>query len=147
MQKHLHSEFYLKFIDQFPTSFHFLCRFRSVDSNDSGDISFPEFSIWLVHQLGPHLMQKISESVQHSMRTQDKVLFTPESMKGSRFSQTPPSVSPSTPVGPAKLSFSEKSPSVLSTSPHLKDFAIAPGKGFSPSASYFGLQVSFSMNV
>ena len=119
-----------------------MCRFRSVDSNDSGDISFAEFSIWLVHQLGPKLMQKISESVQHTMRTQDKVSTTPESMKASRVSQTPQSASPSTPVGPAKLPFAEKSPSFVSTSPQLQDFASAHGKGFLPSASYFGLQVS-----
>jgi hypothetical protein len=113
-----------------------------VDSNDSGDISFAEFSIWLVRQLGPKLMQKISESVQHTMTTQDKVSTTPESVKASRVSQTPQSASPSTPVGPAKLSFAEKSPSFVSTSPQLQDFASSHGKGFMPNASYFGLQVS-----
>ena len=129
-------------VTNFQLRFILMCRFRSVDSNDSGDISFAEFSIWLVHQLGPKLMQKISESVQHTMRTQDKVSTTPESMKASRVSQTPQSASPSTPVGPAKLPFAEKSPSFVSTSPHLQDFASAHGKGFLPSASYFGLQVS-----
>jgi hypothetical protein len=113
-----------------------------VDTNDSGDISFEEFSSWLVRQLGPKLMQNISESVQHTMRTQDKVSTTPESMKASRVSQTPQSASPSTPVGPAKFSFAEKSPSFVSTSPHLQDFTSAHGKGFLPNASYFGLQVS-----
>jgi Ca2+-binding EF-hand superfamily protein len=121
-----------------------LAQFRSVDTNDSGNVCFEEFSSWLVRQLGPKLMQNISESVQQTMRTQDKVSTTPESMKASRVSQTPQSASPSTPVGPAKFSFAEKSPSFVSTSPHLQDFASAHGKGFLPNASYFGLQIGIN---
>jgi hypothetical protein len=117
-----------------------------VDSNDSGDISFAEFSIWLVHRLGPQLMQKISESVQHVMSTHDKVATTPEIANASRVSQTTPSVSPSTLLGLGQLKFDDQPQSFVSTPPQSKQLADIPvGNDPSQRASYFGLQVIVSL--
>jgi hypothetical protein len=118
-------------------------RFRAVDSNDSGDISFTEFSIWLVHRLGPHLMQKISDSVQYVMSTQDKVPATPEITNGSRVSQVSPIASPAFFLGSGPV----RTPPFVSTPPHSNQLAGTPvGKDSSPTVAYFSLQVTFTQN-
>jgi hypothetical protein len=112
-----------------------------VDSNDSGDISFTEFSIWLVHRLGPHLMQKISDSVQYVMSTQDKVPATPEITSGSRVSQASPIASPAFLSGPGPV----RTPPFVSTPPHSNQLAGTPGgKHSSPTVAYFSLQVTLT---
>jgi hypothetical protein len=116
-------------------------RFRSVDSNDSGDISFSEFSIWLVHWLGPNLMQKISESVQHmQVSSPDKSTTPPPQVNPSpRVAQATPSTSP---YNISRVQFSEKHSSSVSPSLSLKQSAnMSVGSGSSQQTFYFGLQV------
>jgi hypothetical protein len=116
-------------------------RFRSVDSNDCGDISFAEFSIWLVHQHGPKLMQKISESVQHmQVSSPDKSTTPPPQVtQGPRVAQATPSTSP---YNISRVQFSEKHSYSVSPSLSLKNSAITSvGSGSSQQTFYFGLQV------
>jgi hypothetical protein len=112
-----------------------------VDTNDSGSISFSEFSIWLVHRLGPKLMQKISESVQQmQLSSQDKAVTSPpESIKSSRVAQSTPD---SSPYNASRLQYPEKYSSSVSPSPHSNDSTVPfVGNGSSQATFYFGLQV------
>ena len=116
-----------------------MCRFRSVDINDSGDISFSEFCVWLIHQLGPRLMQKISESVQSSAQAS---ISSPEAFHGTNTSQTTQNGSPS------YFQAQGKSPS-LSPAP-LRSAAVvndAVGHEVSPTSSYFALQVILRLAI
>jgi hypothetical protein len=106
-----------------------------VDINDSGDISFPEFCVWLIHQLGPRLMQKISDSVQSSAQA---IVSSPEASKGANTWQAVHSASPSL------LQAQDKSPSLSTPPPHSAAVVnAAAGNETSPSSSYFALQVSY----
>ncbi len=111
-----------------------------MDSNDSGDISFTEFSIWLVHRLGPQLMQKISESVQQVMSNQDKAAAAPQSTNSPRISQATSSTSP------PEHKVDDHPPNFLFTPPRSEHSAdTLGGRDASQTSSYFGLQVKLSI--